>query len=259
MEQGQYAAYPRKPIREIDFGVISEGFSIVTKNWLPFAIASIVLVLIAGLIEMGMIFLVLTVLGPAPSDPSDLGAVMSYTGREYAITIPGSLIMWAAMSPVLLSYSMMTLKHIRGQEIQVGDVALGFSRFGQAAIVVIINQVAAMVGTLACIVGSLWVAGRLMLAIPVLADKEIAPMEAVRESWVLTGPHMWMAMLLYFVVSLVSGLGIIACCVGILITIPLLYVCSTLVYRDLSGMTAIPATPQPNIGVPPTDENQEQS
>ena len=259
MSEGQFAAYPRKPVREIDFAVISEGFSIVTKNWLAFSVATVVLLLIGGVFQLGMYLLLMAVVGSLPTGTQDMNELMSYMVKEYAIFIPGGVLMYAGMSPVMLSYCMMTFKHLRGEPIEIGDVALGFGKIGQAAIVTIITYVLSMLGICACYFGFFWVGGRLMLSLPALADKGLAPMESVRESWVLTAPHMWMAMLLYFVLYLIAPLGVIACCIGVLVTFPLLYVCTTLVYRDLSGMTTGSIAPQPDMGVAPTEENQEPS
>jgi uncharacterized membrane protein len=253
MQSGPYAQYPHPKVREIDFGVISEGFSIVTKNLAPFVIAGILMVVVIAGIEFGMMFFIISWLGAPPTSSTDTDALMSYAAREYAVIIPGSFVMMGAIAPILMSFTMMTMKHIRGEQIVVGDFALGFTKWWQSVAIMVLNQIGAFIGVLGCGIGSIWVSGRLMLGLSACADKSSSPTEALRESWELTGPHMWMAMLFYFVISMLSGLGFIACCVGIFVTLPMMYVCFALVYRDLSGMMERTPNPVYETPAPPSD------
>lgn len=236
MQPGSYAPYPNPRPREIDFGVIAESYKIIMANLWPFVAGSLMLGVIYGMFEAGMFFAIFALLGAPPTDQTDTAALMNYAMREYAIIIPSSLIYTALIAPVCLSFTHMGLKCIRGQKAEVGDLAFGFSRWGQAFVLVIGHQIASMLGVIACFVGSYWVGGRLMLGLAAQADKGGSPMDNFRESWDLTGPHMWMAMLFWFVIALVAGMGVLACCVGILVTVPMLFVCTALIYRDLTGM-----------------------
>lgn len=63
--------------------------------------------------------------------------------------------------------------------------------------------------------------GRFMLVYPLILERQLGPVEAMKVSWAVTGPQHWMILLFQFVVSLVTASGMILCGIGILFSIPL--------------------------------------
>src|SRR5678815_2398726 len=86
MSQGQYAPYPRRPVREIDLAVIGEGFKLIWANLGPFAVASvlgyfipaiaIIVVVIGAEFSMGMF---------SPAQSSDPALMFSKMGQLYSV------------------------------------------------------------------------------------------------------------------------------------------------------------------------------
>lgn len=240
MQEGQYVQYPRPPVKEIDFGVISEGFNLIWRNLLPFGIASFCSMLVViGVSQLTSLMLV-PILGDAPTNTTDLSLLYAYIGKQYAFSIPINVLSGAVVSPFYLAMAMMALKLARGQTVDVNDAFSGFSRFGQVFGLYVLVQLAVYIGFLFCCFPMFILGGLLMFAMPIMADRNIGPVEAIKESVLLLKDHWLMATLFYFVIGLCSGLGVLACCVGIIVSMPLLYVCPVLVYRDFTMGKGMP-------------------
>lgn len=67
---------------------------------------------------------------------------------------------------------------------------------------------------------SLYIAGRVMLTYPLIVERGLGAMEAIRQSIEITKPFQWHLMLLGLITGVVAGAGVLACCVGILFSIP---------------------------------------
>jgi uncharacterized membrane protein len=65
-----------------------------------------------------------------------------------------------------------------------------------------------------------------------IIDREMTAMEAVKASYEALKPHGWMMCLLMIVLGLVSSLGFCACCVGILVTLPITIIGQALIYNN---------------------------
>ncbi len=248
MQPGPYSNYPRPPIQEINFAVISEGWKVVTKNIGPFALAGVLMVL-AYLAVTGLGFLLtmpLFAAANAASDSADPFASLSAQLVWQGAFTPFSILSMAVAAPFAMSITHMTLKVASGQALELGDAVYGTQRFGQAFVVGLIVGIGVTIGSICCYIPAFIVGGLTMFTYPIMLTRNLKPFEALRESWALLTRHLLMATLLYLVLSILSGLGI-CLCVGIVLTLPLLYVCPALVYRDFY------ATGQPDpapVGAP---------
>ena len=73
-----------------------------------------------------------------------------------------------------------------------------------------------------------------MFTFPILAQRDVTATEALKQSFYLLKKHWLMASLLYLVFAICSFLGCCALCIGLLVSLPLMYVVPTLVYRDFT-------------------------
>ncbi len=251
MQQGQYAQYPKPPVKEIDFGVISEGFSIITKNWLPFVIGALIAMVCMYVPSFMASLLNLGINGPAPANTTDTSEIMAYAMRSQAFSLPFSLLSYALMGPATLTLVMMTLKVCRGELVSTSDLGLGFTKFLPAAIASLCVSFLTMLGVIGCFIGTFLVGGLLMFTLPLIADRDMKPFEAIGESFQMLKKHIWLAGVMYFCYSLLSILGALGCCIGVLLTFPLYSVVPTLIYRDFTmGRGTVATAPAPSGFVP---------
>ncbi len=97
-----------------------------------------------------------------------------------------------------------------------------------------------------------------MFSMSYAIDENLGTVAAMRRSWDVLKPHILMASVLYLVLSIISSLGVFACFIGILVTMPLFYIAMAVLYESMTrpAMTGIPAgnTPPPATGWPPQTE-----
>lgn len=103
------------------------------------------------------------------------------------------------------------------------------------------------VGLLFLIVPGIYLAVRYGLAPFLVVDRKIDPIEAVRQSAMLTRHARWSLFLLGLLCLGINLLGALACGIGLLFTVPLTVVAATYAYRVLRDRAEIlrPAGPAP--------------
>lgn len=162
--------------------------------------------------------------------------------------------------PLSVGMYKMLLRKYRGETVAAGDVFQGFSYFGQAWVFALIVGGASMVlvGPLAVIMGlagqsengqqamaamqmmvqglsnilSLGIGTITFFALPYIADDRGGAIEAIKASWETVKLEFWNILLAMFVFQLIASAGIIACCVGLLLSAPVSQACIVAAYRS---------------------------
>jgi len=81
--------------------------------------------------------------------------------------------------------------------------------------------------------------GVIFFVVPHIAARNVQPMEAIRASWEIFRRNWFMFVLVAFVYGLIAGLGLLACCIGILVTAPLVAAATAHAYADHFGLTGV--------------------
>jgi len=128
-------------------------------------------------------------------------------------------------------------KLVRGR-IEIGDFFKGFNFFVPSLIALIITGIFTFIGTLACIVPGIVLASVYMFVYLFIVDRKMDFWPAI-EACHAIGKKAW-GQLTLFMLSLVllQIAGALACLVGLLVTIPMLFAAVTVVYRDLVGFSS---------------------
>lgn len=131
---------------------------------------------------------------------------------------------------------------------QVGDIFKGFEVFVQSLVFFVLLVVATMVGQF--ILGFIPILGPLLSAlysfalntavlftIFYIAEKKMDAVAAIQKSLDVVKTNFWIFLALAIIAGVVSSLGVIACGIGIFVTLPM-YICTiATVYRDLHPVT----------------------
>ena len=140
-------------------------------------------------------------------------------------------------------------KQMRGETISIGDLFSGKDLLVPMLLTLLLVALCTMGGALLCIIPAYIVGGLLMFSIPLVVERGLSPMEALRTSFEKTKGNWLMFTLFAFVTGLIAGCGVIACYVGALVTYPLYFLITAVAYRDVfgvkgarGGMTATPAS-----------------
>jgi len=134
------------------------------------------------------------------------------------------------------------LKVARGQPYSFGDVFGGAPFFLRILACELVLYLGVLLGMVLLIVPGIILSLGWSLAITALVDKNLGPIEALKESWRLTTGHKGDIFLLGLLLLLVTIAGVCACGVGLLVTYPIMYIAITYVYLRLSGQPTAPMT-----------------
>jgi uncharacterized membrane protein YjgN (DUF898 family) len=219
------------------FDFISESWEMIKKNMGVYVVA----VLLAGIINQIISFpfsmisnnlLYGNPLGVQNPRPGELPPI-NWSMLPIAVVLV--LIPGAIANVITIGISLCALEEADTGATNLNTMFSGFRNFLPLALTTFLYILVVYVGLFLCLVPGIYVAGVFGFA-PIISAKEgLGPIEAMKKSyWMLKG-HAWAFCGIMLVAVLASGLGIIACCVGILFTAPIVHICLALHYREFRG------------------------
>ncbi len=131
----------------------------------------------------------------------------------------------------------------------VGDVGKGFENFVQLFLVGIVGGIIASLGVIGCVVGVFFTSALVVLALPLVVERNMGFWAAITESMSRTKQSLMGWVVFVLVVGLLNALGG-AVAVGFLITLPIRIVALAVGYRETYGLSGVapaaaaPAAPQ---------------
>ena len=193
----------------VDLVVLDQAWRLLKKERMTWVLASLLTAVVFGLVSFLLSRITI--------------GVSSSASLFVMLTLPFLTSAFLAVVAYALSAGLihMALKQLKGESIRVMDV---FSYGAKSEILLTAAMVgtATGVGTVLFFLPGMFVGGLFMFAIPMVLDKNLKALDAVKFSYQTLAPQMWMAMVVYLVLSLVAGLGVMLCFVGGLITVPLM-------------------------------------
>jgi uncharacterized membrane protein len=151
-----------------------------------------------------------------------LTSIAPFVGSILA-QIPGQIL--------LVGLLRMAFKQIRGGKIEIGD-AFAFSDIVvPAAVATILTSLGVMIGAVFCIVPGLVLGALWLFTFPLVADRRIDGVEAMRTSWNALKDEWLMALVFLLVLAVMMAVGLALCGVGVLVTGPVALLSLALLYR----------------------------
>jgi len=202
------AEYLRRNV-EIDIGsAVSRGWALVMANLPVLAGATV----IAWAVGVGLGFL-LPVIG---------GAVGVLLG---SILHGGVLYMF--------------IRRIRGEDVQLGDMFAGFNIAPLPLLLAgLLCGALTAVGLVLCILPGIYLAVGYLFVLPLVIDKKLDFWPAMEVSRQVVTKYWWSMFLFVIVLILIVCAGALACGLGLIIAMPVVFAAAMYVYEDLFGTTA---------------------
>lgn len=128
-------------------------------------------------------------------------------------------------------------KLVRGRT-EIGDFFKGFNYFVPTLIALLITGIFTFIGTLACIIPGIILGSVYMFVYLFIVDRKMDFWPAI-EACHAIGKKAW-GQLTLFMLALVclQIVGALACLVGLLVTLPMLFAAVTVAYRDMVGFSS---------------------
>jgi uncharacterized membrane protein len=149
--------------------------------------------------------------------------------------------------PLIGGFIIMILKLERGEKAEFNEIFAHFDKFIPTLIIAIIGMIISIVIGIIPFLGIVlgFIVGPFInlvsaLAIAFVVEKNIEPIDAIKRSYgfFMTNPGInWVYSL---IIGILSGIGAIACGIGVIFTLPLSTVGMTIAYLEISAKTDLP-------------------
>jgi uncharacterized membrane protein len=150
------------------------------------------------------------------------------------------------------------LKQLRGGRIGFGDLFSGSDCFLRLLGATLVAGALGTIGLLLCVIPGLLVGGLFLFTAPLIVDRNLGVIEAMRMSRELTRRNLLLFTLFALVVAIIAWVGSYVCYVGLLVSYPLLFTIMTVAYRDCFGVAGarrfvapVPPGPPSYASAPP--------
>lgn len=232
--------------------------NVVNKSWNIFGRVALFAIL-ALLIYLVLAFVIQTLVGflfpvddteliiLSQSSNPDIDEMMEAiqniaTSPNYMISSLLSMVVVALVSPILYGIIYLAYKADHNQTISFSDVFYAYQdgRFGKSVMLALISSLIISIGMALCILPGVIIAIGLTLAIPFLLFAEASPIEAMKASFRVVFKNFGGFILIFLVFVLLVLLGALMCGVGLLATIPLIYIIVYVLYKEVIGFELRP-------------------
>jgi zinc-ribbon domain len=230
--------------QQVRFGEwISEGWGMFTaqwKGWVVLALGLFGAVMVPMTIFIIFVFVTLSATAAASSDASGVGIFLIFACffLLMLVMLPLSALLTGGMYKA-------AFKQLRGGQVEFKDLFSARDRYVPLLGGMLLHGVLVALGGLLCVIPGFIVAGLLFFTIPLIIDRNLGVIEAMKASAEMTKPNLLMFTLFALVVQLIAGAGEIACVVGLLATLPLMFTMSVAAYRNCFGLEGAALLPAP--------------
>lgn len=149
----------------------------------------------------------------------------------------------SSVVPIILQGAMIVGLHIvcirrmAGHRVDLNDFFRGFNYFVPSLVATILISIFIAIGTLLCIIPGLVVAAMYMFTYLFILDKKMDFWPAMQASHAIVKANYLQFTLLVVTLFLLHLAGVLACLVGLFITIPIQYAAITVAYKEIVGFT----------------------
>jgi uncharacterized protein DUF4339 len=128
------------------------------------------------------------------------------------------------------------LKLIRAEGPTIADAFAGFSPIaGQLILLGLVTAILNLIGLALCIIPGIYLSVSWIFAVPLVIDRGLNFWEAMEFSRRVVGKHWFITFAFVLVMGLLGICGLLACCVGMFVTMPIALVALLYAYEDIFG------------------------
>ena len=218
---------------------INQGWEMYQKqlgNWIVIALV-VFLISLIPIVPMYIFLFASAGLG-SQTDPQDIAGLMRSMSFSIVTQFVMNVMGWFLGAFAYSGYYHTAMKQLRGEQISIADFFSGLQHFVPMLGVTALLGILQFVGNLFCCLGFIFqlvTLGLLIFTYPLIVERKLNPIEAIKASLEVTKQNAPMFILFGIVAHLVGFAGIVVCCVGLIFTAPLLFTTVACAYRDCFG------------------------
>ena len=238
---------------EVRWEWIGQGWELFIKqwqNWVVMALVAAVVFIVISIPFYAFIF------GAefAASRSRDANGISALAGGASILVRLVFQIVFSVVSALLSAgFYQAAFKQLRGEQVSVSDIAGTFQYLGPMLGAAIIIGILQGIGTILCLIPGFIVAGLFMFTFPLIVERNLGMFDAMSASIDVAKKNLVMFTLFAIVVQfLIPMAGLFACCIGMLVAYPLIFLINACAYRDCFGLDG---TMSNNTYTPPPPPN----
>lgn len=136
--------------------------------------------------------------------------------------------------PMVVGYMRMIKTEDEGGSIEIADVFKGFDSFVPALLAVLVGSIVVSIGYMLCILPGLLLMAIIPTAAYLVAVGENDGILALKRAWTAVKGNLLGAFLCMLVLGIIGNLGLILCFVGIIVTMPIAFIGSYVMAKQLT-------------------------
>ena len=196
-------------------GCFSRGWELVKNNfWPTVGVTALVVIIMGGINQIvGLL-----------TRPAMNGMILQHQVTPGAVLV--IVLSTVVSAPIYTIFTAGLLKYylmlIRGEGAQIGDAFSGFGpSIGQLALLSVVQMILMLLGILLCVIPGIYLSVAWYFAMPLVIDRRMNFWAAMELSRKMVTRHLFMIFAFLIVYGLLVIAGLIACCVGIFVTMPI--------------------------------------
>lgn len=210
---------------------ITEAWTLLTAKWQTWVVMMIIYIIPIGMIYVFMQYFSYKTQPPVTDADVWKTLIENFTQSVTLGLITQFMITFVEAFFIGGIYNA-AFKQINGEEISPSDIFSGTEFYVNILVASLVISVLEYAGAFLCYIPSLIVRGLFFMTLPLIIGKNLSPIDALKESFNVTKGDWVMYTLFAFVVALLSALGVIGCFIGVLFTLPLVFLTTAVAYRD---------------------------
>jgi hypothetical protein len=220
-------------------GAIKNGWEIYKAHWAPLTFG----------------YLVVTLIGVLPGQVAPMlalaGSIEEGTQTYYLVHVPLSIVGWLIAEFFMAGFTRASMRAVRTNDASLGDFFAAGGRFIPFVAMSFLKALAVGAGLLLLIVPGFIVSLGFANAPFFVIDQRLGPVDALKASWESSeGQKTNLFVLSLAELGLMIG-GLAACCLGVLVAVPVVMLARAIVYTKMSGTAPPPPPAPPGAYAPP--------
>lgn len=151
------------------------------------------------------------------------------------VMVVGGAVPVVLQGAMAVGFNLLIIKKLAFGKLDLGDLFKGFNFFLPSLVAHILISIFVAIGLIFCIVPGLVLGAMYMFSFVFILDKKMDFWPAMQASAEIVKKDYVGFTLFFLVLGLLQLLGVLACFVGLFVTIPIAYVAIAVAYRDLVG------------------------
>ena len=136
--------------------------------------------------------------------------------------------------PMIVGYMRMIKTEDEGGQIEIADVFKGFESFVPSLLAVLVGSIIVSIGYMLCVLPGMLLMAIIPTAAYLVANGETDGIAALKRAWEAVKSNLLSAFLCMLVLGIVGNLGLILCFVGVIITMPIAFIGSYQMAKQLT-------------------------